>query len=168
MWEWVKKKWPLVLLTLLFAVSVGIRWHAFSMPDESYFSNTWDRFTNYEVFKHVGYDFKVYDTYTFRQHKFAGYVGASPNYLVRKGIPDLYVYTSFSPALFVVPYLTFKLFSVPANLVDLDIFNLALQLTTTILIYYLLLEILPKRDRKRRELTAFLGATAYIFSTVTL
>lgn len=165
---WVKKKWPHVLLTLLFAVSVGIRWPAFSMPAESYFDSTWDRFTNYEIYKHTGYVFSVYDAHTVDEHRFAGYVGKSTSFLKRENFEDLYVYTSFPPTLFVVPYLTFKALSLPVNLVSLDIFNLVLQLATTILIYYLLLEILPKRDRKRRELVAFLGATVYIFSTGTL
>lgn len=165
---WVKKKWPLVLLTILFAVSVGIRWPAFSMSPESRFDSTWDRFTNYEIYKHTGYVFSVYDTHTVEEHRFAGYVGKSANFLKRENFEDLYVYSSFPPTMFVVPYLAFKAFSIPVNLVSLDVFNLLLQLITTILIYYLLLEILPKRDRKRRELVAFLAASAYIFSTGTL
>ena len=165
---WVKKKWPLVLLIILFAVSVGLRWPAFSMPPESRFDSTWDRFTNYEIYKHTGYVFSVYDTHTVDEHRFAGYVGSSPNFLKRENVENLYVYSSFPPTLFVVPYLVFKAFTIPVNLVSLDVFNLVLQLITTILVYYLLLEILPKRDRKRRVLVAFLAATAYLFSTGTL
>lgn len=165
---WVKKKWPLVVLIVLFAVSVGLRWPAFSMSPESRFDSTWDRFTNYEIYKHTGYVFSVYETHTVEEHRFAGYVGKSANFLKRENFEDLYVYSSFPPTLFVVPYLVFKAFTIPVNLVSLDVFNLVLQLITTILIYYLLLEILPKRDRKRRELVAFLAATTYIFSTGTL
>jgi hypothetical protein len=165
---WVKKKWPLVLLVLLFAVSVGLRWPAFSMAPESRFDSTWDRFNNYEIYKHTGYVFSVYETHTVDEHRFAGYVGKSASFLKRENFEDLYVYSSFPPTLFVVPYLVFTAFSIPVNLVSLDVFNLVLQLITTILIYYLLLEILPKRDRKRRELVAFLAAGAYIFSTGTL
>lgn len=163
----IKKQWPLLALILLFAVSVGIRWGAFFAQPVVTYAATKDRFTNSEVYKHTGYVFEVYSTLEFREHKYLGYVGKSENFLQRKGIPGLYVYTSFPPTLFVAPFVAFQLVGAGVNLVSLDVFNLVLQLATAILLFYLILQILPRGGRGR-TLIAVLGASAYIFATGTM
>lgn len=166
---WVKEKWPLVVLVVLFAVSVVIRFGAFSTSPQPQYTATRDRFTNSEVYLHTGYVFSVYSELPFREHKFLGYVGKSDKFLQRSGLPDMYVYSSFPPTLFVVPFLALTFFGTSANLVGLDIFNLGLQLLSVVLLYYLILELLPPKGMKRRRmLVAMLGASAYIFATGTL
>ena len=156
--------WPVVSLLFLFAFSIFIRagWFNLDYIKDGHWTQ-YDRFTNTEVYIHLGYVFHVYDFYPARDHKFASYIDnrARDQFLAHKGLP-LTVYTSFPPTLFVVPYLTFTLLHIVPSFLAMQWFGLSIQLICVLLIYYLSWLL------TKNKLVSVVGASIYIFSTGTL
>ncbi len=160
MQRYVSKSWPIVSLVLLFALSILIRAPWFNLDYMGQMRYTGERFTNTEVFSHLNYVFNVYDKYSVQEHLFASYIGPDPSFLQSRFIPEA-IYTSFPPTLFAIPYILFH-FLGHHSFLDMQIFNLAIELICILLIYYLAFLL------TKNKLISVLGATLYLFMTGTL
>ncbi|WP_033401407.1 hypothetical protein [Actinokineospora enzanensis] len=154
------KWWPLATLILLFGISVLIRLPSFNIdPVKAAVYTDFGQWTDTEVWLHDKYVLDIYDVYPVAVHKFLPYVGTDPQFLANAAAPELTVYTSFSPAMFIALYGALRVFDAPATFMSMQVFSLAIHLVSVLLMYYLCR--LLTRDR----LIGVLGATIYLFAT---
>jgi hypothetical protein len=164
---------PLGIVLALFAISFGVRWEALrNMPQGyGYYNQQYQRWINAEVNSHVLANIQTYRTYPTTDHWFASYILGSAEdtrFLPSKKIPEISVYSSFSPAVFIFPYAVFKVLHLPVTYTGLELLNLFLHFTCIVLIYSLLRALFPRKDRWQQHFIPILGASVYTFSTVTL
>lgn len=151
---------PVTGLLLLFALSVMVRlpWFGVDYVHQSRWTE-YNRYTNSEVYVHTGYVFDLYEKYTVSEHMFGSYIANSPVFPMHKDLP-LHVYTSFSPTVFIVPYLLFHYTGY--SYVAMQLFSLAIALLTILLLYWLVVLL-----TKNRWLGLAAGAM-YLFATGSL
>lgn len=164
----VNKLLPICVLLFLFVLSLFVRADVFRFAPLGLpvYSTPYQRQENTEVFNHVLYVMTVYRDNPVSQHFFAPYIGSSPNFIQSRFNADLFVYPSFSPILFIVPYLFLTITHIGLSYMGLQIFSLFIHLICIFLVYYLVMAFLPKN--KYNMLIGLLSASVYAFATNTL
>jgi hypothetical protein len=165
----------LIFLFALFLISALIRIDQFqNQPQGRGFYNTnYSIWTNTEVNYHVMSVLKIYEDYPISQHYFASYIptngryeSLANSYAVNEKQQELIVYPSFSPAVFIAPYLAFKLFHLDFSYSNLQLFGLAMHLITALLFFFVVRAFVSKKYSA--NFIAVLAASVYIFSTSAL
>ena len=153
-----KRYWPLLVLLVLFAASLGVRAGAFGIdPVKKNALTHYNVFNNTDVFIHNNFVLEIYEKHPASEHMFAGYIGGGP-YLQHKSLPYT-VYTSFPPTHFVALYAVLKPFNAVHNFAAWQVFGLAIQLACILLLFYLVYLL------TRNKWLAVLAASIYVFST---
>jgi hypothetical protein len=165
----------LALILGLFLVSVVIRLDQLqNQPQgQGFYNSDYSVWTNTDVNYHVLSTLKIYDDYPSGQHYFVSYIptygrydSLANSYATNRIHKELVVYPSFSPAVFIAPYLAFKVLDLKFSYTNLQLFSLAVHLLTIILVFFVVRAFVNKKYS--RNLIAILAASIYIFSTSTL
>ena len=162
----VRNGW--LMLVLLFVISILFRFDI--MKNQPRYRGCWSEdyslWTNTEVCAHNQLIYANFDTNPARVHKWLLAVPNSPDFMINPQNKNLNVYTSFPATAFLVPYFTAKALQLEPGFTFMQCFNLALQLATTLLLYFTVLAAF-KKDREEVSaagvLTAVLSSAVYLF-----